>query len=286
MMKYKRLKKKWINSNKIVHARLVILMLFITLLVVITGCDSEVSQQEVPNNPFTAVWGPGKDHVVTFSGNSIGHAPGGTSDFTLTLDNNSLDKWQGRYIVQLLDTVEIVLDIADEAFSVPAGIEKKIAVSAEFPDNLDGPYGLSLYIPDRKAQSIQTVWIGEKIGVTDGDWPSRATHPWLWPEISEYTEEEARELAEKFMKNGPTFTFDGIEDTLKLTETLYLDIENAWQFVFTFDSRHSGYGDRTGQMLAQVITPHEATIIVEKGEIVSALMDGKWDMIFQEFVAD
>ena len=35
-------------------------------------------------------------------------------------------------------------------------------------------------------------------------------------------------------------------------------------------------------MLAQVITPHEAIIAIEEGEIKSAVMDEKWDMLGQE----
>lgn len=98
------------------------------------------------------------------------------------------------------------------------------------------------------------------------------------------TEEEARQIAEDFVRNSPTFTFDGIEDTLELVGTLYPDIENSWQFVFQFESRQAGYGDRTGQMLLQVITPHEAVITIEEGKVKSALMDEKWDMINQQMV--
>lgn len=98
------------------------------------------------------------------------------------------------------------------------------------------------------------------------------------------TEEEARQMAENFVRNSPTFTFDGIEDTLTLVETLYPDIENAWQFVFRFESRHAGYGDRTGQMLAQVITPHEAIITVENCQVKSVVMDEKWDMVNQKML--
>jgi hypothetical protein len=100
------------------------------------------------------------------------------------------------------------------------------------------------------------------------------------------TEENSRQLAEEFVKNSPTFEFDGMEDSLKLVETLYPDIENAWQFVFQFESRHAGYGDRTGQMLAQVITPHEAIITVENGKVESAVMDEKWDMINQKMLRE
>jgi hypothetical protein len=103
-------------------------------------------------------------------------------------------------------------------------------------------------------------------------------------EISTHTESEARQIAEDFVKNSPTFRFDGIEDSLELVETLYPDIENAWQFVFQFESRQAGYGDRTGQILAEVITPHEAIITVEQGEVTNAIMDEKWDMITQKLI--
>ncbi|MDD5511230.1 MAG: META domain-containing protein [Dehalococcoidales bacterium] len=98
------------------------------------------------------------------------------------------------------------------------------------------------------------------------------------------TEEQAEQTAINFVKNSPTFVFDGIENTLELVETLYPDIENAWQFVYDFDSQHTGYGDRTGQMLAQVITPHQAIITVEKGQVISAIMDEKWDMLKQGMI--
>ena len=55
-------------------------------------------------------------------------------------------------------------------------------------------------------------------------------------------------------------------------------------FVYRFDSRQAGYGDRTGQMLAQVITPHEAYVTVENNVVVSAIMDAKWDMLAQSML--
>ncbi len=101
---------------------------------------------------------------------------------------------------------------------------------------------------------------------------------------TQYTEEASRDIAEEFVKNSPTLTFDGIEGSLELVETLYPDIENAWTFVYRFESRHADYGDRTGQVLAQVITPHEVTITVEQGKVKSAIMDEKWDMIDQKML--
>lgn len=96
------------------------------------------------------------------------------------------------------------------------------------------------------------------------------------------SEEESLNVAQQFLKNSPTYKFDGIEETLKHKDTLTLRCQYCWQFIFTFDSRQAGYGDRTGQMLAQVITPHTARITVEQGKVTYAVLDNKWDILKQE----
>ncbi len=102
--------------------------------------------------------------------------------------------------------------------------------------------------------------------------------------FKQMSEEESQEIAEEFLRNNATFVFDGIEDTLILTDTLRARCPYCWVFIFEFDSRHPGYGDRTGQVLAQVITPHRAVIAVEQLEITSAVMDDKWDMLRHEII--
>lgn len=98
------------------------------------------------------------------------------------------------------------------------------------------------------------------------------------------SEQESLNIAQQFLKNSPTYKFDGIDETLKHKETLTLRCPYCWQFIFSFDSRQAGYGDRTGQMLAQVITPHTARITVEQGEVPYAVLDNEWDMLQQEKV--
>jgi hypothetical protein len=53
-------------------------------------------------------------------------------------------------------------------------------------------------------------------------------------------------------------------------------------FIFEFQCSNAGYGDRTGQELATVITPHTASIAVQQGEIKAADLDGKWDILKQK----
>jgi hypothetical protein len=93
------------------------------------------------------------------------------------------------------------------------------------------------------------------------------------------TREESQRIAEEFVKAEATFQFDGISDTLKVTSTTAAG--EGWKYTLEFDSRHAGYGDRTGQVLAEVITHHAAEITVQSGQVTAAIIDGQWDMINQ-----
>jgi len=55
------------------------------------------------------------------------------------------------------------------------------------------------------------------------------------------------------------------------------------QFVvpIDFDSLHGGYGNRTEQIVTQVITPHTIRVTVVNGMVTSAIIDGKWDELNQ-----
>ena len=91
-------------------------------------------------------------------------------------------------------------------------------------------------------------------------------------------------IAKDYLLNSPTFKFDGIEDTLELVATNQGVCPYCWQFVFEFQCQHAGYGDRADQILLDVITLHTASITVEQGEAISAIMDDKWDMIKQKMI--
>jgi len=158
----------------------------------------------------------------------------------------------------------------------------------------------------------QLVGASDKV-YTSGDWSIGVSYPvvllentiytvkvrgnlsgWSWEgrvnaygEVTEITrpiqitEETSREMAEEFVRNSPTFQFDGMPETLVLTGTMTARCPFCWVYVFEFDSRQGGYGDRTGQMLIQVITHHRAVIAVEQMAVTSAVMDETWDMLRQ-----
>ncbi len=92
--------------------------------------------------------------------------------------------------------------------------------------------------------------------------------------------ENSLELAHTFVENSPTHKFDG--SGLVHVRTLQARCPGCWVFSFDFESRHAGHGDRTNQMVAQVITPHRAVISVEGGSVVGAILDDQWDMINQK----
>lgn len=102
--------------------------------------------------------------------------------------------------------------------------------------------------------------------------------------ITRVSQEESEEIARNYLLNSPTFKFDGMKDTLELVTINQAVCPYCWQFVFEFQCRHAGYGDRTGQMLAEVITSHTASITIDQGEVVSAVMDDQWDMMEQKMI--
>lgn len=98
-------------------------------------------------------------------------------------------------------------------------------------------------------------------------------------------DEVDRRLAESYLRNTPTFRFDGLPESVKLIDRAYGDCETCVEYTFGFESSHSGYGDRTDLPLASVVTAHEAVISLEDGLVTVAQIDSIWDVITQSPVA-
>lgn len=85
-------------------------------------------------------------------------------------------------------------------------------------------------------------------------------------------------LAEDWIvNNSSTYIFDGSNLT-------FLTI-NEGKFYFSFESSHGGYGNRSEEMVTQVITTHIIEIVVENNKVVSAITDGRYDEINKESIA-
>jgi hypothetical protein len=95
-------------------------------------------------------------------------------------------------------------------------------------------------------------------------------------------EEAALQIAKHFIMNAPTYAFDGIDGTILLIQTTSLE---SWPVqyivILSYESSHAGYGDRSGEMVAQVVTTHIATVKVVNGEVVQAVIDDAWDELEQ-----
>lgn len=107
-------------------------------------------------------------------------------------------------------------------------------------------------------------------------------------DMSSFTPEmrDAISIGQEFLLKSPTFAYDGINDSVTFVQPIVTLDSNPRQYVinYTFDSSHAGYGDRSSQVLAQVITHHVTQITVSNKEVISALVDKKWDELRQIFI--
>jgi len=90
------------------------------------------------------------------------------------------------------------------------------------------------------------------------------------------SEDEAKAIAEEWIRNAPTYSFDG--SGLVLVD--YQSGENYPEehvLTYNFTSSHGGYGNRTDQMVTQVITNHTIEVTLYNSNVVSAIIDGVWD---------
>lgn len=97
--------------------------------------------------------------------------------------------------------------------------------------------------------------------------------------------EEAEEIAEEWIMNAPTYSYDGSSLTLEEHQVLETYPEQH-RLNYSFISSRAGYGNRSDEMLAQVITNHTIVVTVSGGEVTYAVIDGVWDERSQRMLAD
>jgi len=92
-----------------------------------------------------------------------------------------------------------------------------------------------------------------------------------------------QDLALNVIQNSSTFKFDGVPGSLKISKIIGSAQGTAepteWEFAVEFQTTHPGHGDRSGQVLAQVITAHTALVTVKDGKVTTAVCDGTWDLL-------
>jgi hypothetical protein len=90
------------------------------------------------------------------------------------------------------------------------------------------------------------------------------------------SENEAKVIAEEWIMNAPTYSFDGsnlaFEDYHSNTE-----YPSQHTLTYTFTSSHGGYGNRTDQMVTQVVTNHTIEMTLYDSNVGFVIIDGVWD---------
>jgi hypothetical protein len=100
-------------------------------------------------------------------------------------------------------------------------------------------------------------------------------------EMSETNFQKISDIAKEFIISNPTFSYDGIPDTLKF-DILPLDDTNSRFLVEgEFNTYHTGYGDREKADLPENITFHTIEVVIIDERVVSAVIDNQWDELNQ-----
>ena len=71
----------------------------------------------------------------------------------------------------------------------------------------------------------------------------------------------------------------------KIVRTITYEAIPKYEIHANFDSRHGSYGDRTDQIVTQVIAPHLMVITVSDGKVISVIIDDTWDEINQKLLS-
>jgi len=92
--------------------------------------------------------------------------------------------------------------------------------------------------------------------------------------------ELANASAYSFAKNSSTYAYDGSDLALKDSR----EANGTYTFTFSFNSAHSGFGNRSANDLEEMETQHSITIIVSSGKVISAVLDGVYDELDGEWI--
>ncbi|QLH09535.1 hypothetical protein [Candidatus Nitrosotenuis sp. DW1] len=115
--------------------------------------------------------------------------------------------------------------------------------------------------------------------------PAQTAPTTIPPTVQDVEEGKAIDIAQRFVREGsPTFTFDGIADTVDLVGVTAMSNPQEYEVVIQFTSAHGGFGNREGQMLTQALTPHEMQILISEGSVISAVTDETWDELNNQYV--
>lgn len=91
--------------------------------------------------------------------------------------------------------------------------------------------------------------------------------------------------AQRFLENGPTFLYDGIRVGSGFSNLSHVEtFPPIYLLNGHFRTENQGYGDRTGQDVKNIETPHDIIVKIRGTEVVYAVIDNVWDEIDQKLL--
>ena len=99
--------------------------------------------------------------------------------------------------------------------------------------------------------------------------------------ITENDSEKIIDFTRQFIIAGPTFSYDGIPETLEIEIVSSDDSGSKFLLEGKFKTLHTGYGNRENLDLPEDITLHTIMISIVDEKIISAVIDNQWDELNQ-----
>ncbi|MCV0410429.1 hypothetical protein [Nitrosopumilus sp.] len=105
--------------------------------------------------------------------------------------------------------------------------------------------------------------------------------PIQFDELSSDNSKKMIAIAKQFIVSSPTFSYDGISDTLEI-EIISSNVDDSKFFLKgKFKTLHAGFGNRENLDLSEDITLHTIDVMIVDGKIISAVIDNQWDELNQ-----
>ncbi len=107
---------------------------------------------------------------------------------------------------------------------------------------------------------------------------------------ADYALYKAGYVAKMYVTGDETYKFDGVSGSLKVVPAqntvsiMTSSLPTSYTFKAKFNCSHAGYGNRAGRIMAQAITPHTALITVKNNQVISATIDGRWNMMTERSI--
>ena len=98
---------------------------------------------------------------------------------------------------------------------------------------------------------------------------------------TENDSEKIIDFTRQFVMTSPTFSYDGIPNSLEIEIVSADDSDSKFLLEGKFNTLHAGYGNRENLNLPEYITLHTIIVSIVDEKIISAVIDNQWDELNQ-----